>query len=263
MNNFTNTYLSLKDNQIKKNSYNIDNNNIKYLTLFACNCDSNIKLATIKNNIKYLNFFSMDVILINSSNLPFNSKIQQLCLGMENVKYVEIPNNCTLDFGKWVHCLNNFDYTIYKYIVFINDSFIIHNPITFYFNLAFKKNVELFGYNSSTQLRYHYQSYLFILRNDAIYKFINNFNSKKQLINNQNDVINFYELNMTDWFDTKDCFLDIGFFIQNKYKNIFFTNDKLYNILKIIKLLPFTKIKRILQKNKTKKRSFREILWKR
>ena len=50
---------------------------------------------------------------------------------------------------------------------------------------------------------------------------------------------------MIRYFKTKGCFLNSGLFKINIGKNIFFTNDILYNKLKTTRLLPFTKIKRI------------------
>jgi hypothetical protein len=117
-------------------------------------------------------------------------------------------------------------------------------PITHFINLTIKKNVELYGYNDSTQINYHYQSYLFSIRSDSINKFIEMYNSKKNIIHSQLDVINNYEVKMTEYFDTHDCFLKIAYDF-NKDKNIFFTNDSIYNILKKYDLFPFTKIKRI------------------
>ena len=72
------------------------------------------------------------------------------------------------------------------------------------------------------------------------------YDKKKHLIKNQNDVIDHYELKMTTWFKTKNCFLNIGELSINKGLNIFFTNDILYGKLKQMTLLPFTKIKRII-----------------
>ena len=40
-------YFNFKKNQILKNNYSPDNNNIKYLMIFASHCDSEIKLKTI------------------------------------------------------------------------------------------------------------------------------------------------------------------------------------------------------------------------
>ena len=62
----------------------------------------------------------------------------------------------------------------------------------------------------------------------------------------QSDVINNYEINMRDWFQTKDCFLKIGNEFYNKGHNIFFTNDLFYGRLFSGRLLPFSKIKRVI-----------------
>jgi hypothetical protein len=133
----------------------------------------------------------------------------------------------------------------YDYIILTNDSYIIHSSINHFLNLAAKHNVELFGYNDSTLIKYHYQSYLFILRKDAVPIFINKVSSPGLVINNLQDVICNFEINMTEWFSTKKSFLKIGNFKLDIGKDIFYTNDKLYFPLKNTGLLPFTKLKRI------------------
>ena len=108
------------------------------------------------------------------------------------------------------------------------------------------KKVELFGYNDSTQIRYHYQSYLFGIKNDAIQKFINYVNKNKSLVYDYGTAVLNYELVMIDYFSTKDCFLHIGYIPMNQGMNIFFMNDVLYNILFKKRLLPFIKVKRLV-----------------
>jgi hypothetical protein len=246
LNNIITKYLNFKLQQKYHNNYNPNNNNVKYLVLMACHCNSELKLSAINRNLKYLDYESIDVVLINSVGLPYNSQISNLCSQYKNIKYNEIPNESTYDFGKWVYGLNKCDYNNYDYTIFINDSFIIHSHINHFFNLVYKYNTEFYGYNDSTQERYHYQSYLFALRKDAIPIFIKNYKLKKYKVKTFQDVITQYELTMTDWFKTQNCFLKIGTFNINRGKNIFFTNDILYRKLKETALLPFTKIKRII-----------------
>ena len=240
-----NNYLRNKTVQKNLNNYNPDNNNINYLLIFACHCDSEIKLNTIRNNLNYFNFDSIKILLINSIGLKYNADVQHICEMYKNVSYMEIDNDKTYDFGKWIYGLNNIDYNNYNFTIFTNDSFIIHSPINHFCNLLQKNNCELYGYNDSTQQKYHYQSYLFAIRKDAINKFIYKFNVKKHTIKNQEDVIKEYEIDMVNWFNKNNCFLTIGKMPINRGLNIFFTNDKLYEKLKKQNLLPFTKIKRI------------------
>lgn len=243
-------YFNYKLQQKTNNNYNPDNNNIKYLLIFASHCDSDIKFETIKNNLKYMNYKSIDIVFINTINLPFNKKIKYLCKTYNNIiKQYEITNMKTYDFGKWTHCLKSTYYSKYDFVIFTNDSFFIHEPIDYFFNLTYKYNVELFGYNDSTQRKYHYQSYLFAIRKDAVPIFLKNYNLKQKQISNQEDVVTYYELEMFHWFKTADCFLSIGHIPKHQTLNIFFTNDKLYEYLKELKLLPFTKIKRFLLDN--------------
>jgi len=240
-----NNFIKKKLIQKNKNNYNPNNNNKKYLIIIACHVISHVKFNTILNNIKYFDFECMDKILINSLDTNYKEKILSICEKYKNTNYYEIENSKYYDFGKWIYVLQNLvDINNYDYVIFTNDSFTIHNSINHFFNLTYKYNVELFGYNDSTQNNYHYQSYIFSIKKEAIDIFINKINNPSLIIRNQNDVIENFELLMTNWFKTTKCFLQIGNFNFNKNHNIFFTNDFFYLPLKTSNLLPFTKIKR-------------------
>jgi len=249
INNYNIELNLLKVQCIEKiaNTYNISNNNVKYLVIMACHCNTEYKLLTIKQNIKYLMNDSTELLLINSSDLIYSNQLKEYCQSYSSIVYMEMLNDNTYDFGKWIFGLNTFDYSKYNFVIFTNDSFIIHAPIDHYFNLIYKNNVELYGYNNSTERRYHYQSYLFSIKRESINTFINNFNIRREYIisENSDDVITHYELTMTDWFINKECFLNIGNIPSNENRNIFFTNNSLYDKLKKTNLLPFTKIKSI------------------
>jgi hypothetical protein len=239
-------YLKYKYNEKNKNTYELSsNNNIKYLVLIACHCSTDYKLLTIIQNIKYFINDSIDIVIINSYGLDYNNELKKVCSQYSKVVYKEIENNKYADFGKWIYGLKTTEYLKYNFVVFTNDSFVITSPIDHYFNLILKNNVELYGYNDSTQRKYHYQSYLFSIKIDAINKFISNYYKFANKINNFEDVIVYYELNMVDWFNTKKSFLNIGMLPYNINNNIFFTNLILYKKLKQLKLLPFIKIKYI------------------
>jgi len=227
----------------RRNMYNPSFNNKKYLTIIACHNDSNFKYNNLINTINYLSFDCNDLVIVNSTNLENNSNLASWCCE-RNIKYLEIDNDATYDFGKWVYTLKNIDTSIYDFVVFTNDSFVIHSPIHHFYNLTSKMNVELYGYNDSTQNGYHYQSYLFSLSQNSIQKFIEIFDSKKNKIQSQNDVINEFELQMTHFFNSCDCFLKIGNEFHNKNLNIFFTNDFFKYYLFKNRLLPFTKVKK-------------------
>ena len=235
-----NYYRTIK----KRNMYHPSINNHKYLTIIAAHIHNKIKLATLINNINVLDYDCNTIIVINSSGQPYNNQVKSFC-NSRNIKYIEVENLPTIDFGKWLHILKTNDWSIYDYVFFTNDSYTIHKPIHHFYNLTSKMNVELYGYNDSTQGRFHYQSYLFSVKKDAIQKFINNVELKLGQMRSCVDVVNEYELKMTDWYATKDCFLKIGNEFYNKHQNIFFTNDAFYSKLFSNRLLPFSKIKRV------------------
>jgi hypothetical protein len=239
-------YLKGKYNEKQTNTYELSSNkNVKYLVLMACHCSTEYKLLVIKQNIKYFINESIDILIINSAGLPYNNILEQECSRCPRIRYKEISNDKYADFGKWITGLRSTEYSKYNFVICTNDSFIIMAPIDHYFNLIYKNNVELYGYTDSTERRYHYQSYLFTIKREAITNFISNYDKYVNKIHTFEDVITYYELTMIDWFNTKNCFLQIGNLPYNLNKNIFFKNIILYNKLKALRLLPFIKIKYI------------------
>jgi hypothetical protein len=118
------------------------------------------------------------------------------------------------------------------------------------------KNVELYGYNDSTQITYHYQSYLFGIKKESIHKFISHYESVRHLLTDYLSVVSNIELKLTSIFQSKDCFLKIGNFYKHKDRNIFFNNDSFYIKLMKNQLLPFVKLKRLIaDRNPQPKRS--------
>lgn len=225
----------------------LNENTPKILTIIACNSDSKVRLDTTINNLRYLNYLNNDIIIVNTCGTLYGNKLKEKLSQQNVVKQIfEIPNDNSFGFEKWIYGLNNYDYNKYDFVVFTNDSFVIKSRINCFFNKMIDKKVELFGYNDSTQIRYHYQSYLFGIKNDAIQKFINYVNKNKPFVYDYSSAVLNYEVVMTDYFSTKDCFLHIGNIPMNQGMNIFFMNDVLYNILFKKRLLPFIKVKRLL-----------------
>jgi hypothetical protein len=173
----TQELISYKIAAMKANSYSPElHKDKKYLTIIACHIERILKEHTLINNLKYLSFSNNDIVIINSLNTNFDkSKITTNIFD-----YIEVENDSnTLDFGKYMIALQKYDYTKYDYIIFINDSIIINSSMNHFYNIMMKKNVELYAYNSSSEIKYHYQSYLFGIKSESIYKFINFFNEKK------------------------------------------------------------------------------------
>ena len=230
----------LKNKIIEKKHFTFEPSK-KHLTIIACHLNNYDRVRILKKNIRFLDFPNNDIIIVNSSNLECNKEfISEL---QNKVKqYIEIPNDKWLDFGKWKYVLNNIDYSEYEFITFTNDSFSILNPILFYFNLVVAKNKDLYGYSSSSEVKYHFQSYLFSVKTSAIYKFKQYL---AQLHNHNNVNAVHLEINLIDVFQSRDCFLDIGKLYINDKKNVFFNNNFLYFTLFNCNLLPFIKIKRL------------------
>jgi hypothetical protein len=202
------TYLTIK------NSYSPEHHSdVKILTLMACNSDSLLKKNTIINNIKKINYKNNDIVIINSLNTPFSVDIQNESKDILK-DYFEIPNDInTLDIGKFIAGLKKHNYLEYDFVVFINDSIIIEKSINHFYNLMIQKKCDLYGINSSSTIKYHYQSYLYGIKSSAIINLINLYEIKKPLLKNGYDgVIQNIELELCYYFKNKDCFLDFATF---------------------------------------------------
>ena len=182
-----------------------------------------------KNALKY--FLPEDIHVVRNSGLIDGSYYDKLYF-YKTVKVLEyIETNIV---GK------------YDYILFINDSIIITHDMNEYFNYLNNstKKINVYGYNDSTQLQYHYQSYLFMIHQNTIPKFKNLYEEKKPNIYDVNSLIRNLELNFYSIDENHDCYIKIGE-EHNKNNNIFWENDKLYEQLLSNNILCLIKLKRI------------------
>uniref|UniRef100_A0A6C0EFL1 Uncharacterized protein n=1 Tax=viral metagenome TaxID=1070528 RepID=A0A6C0EFL1_9ZZZZ len=267
-NNINNSDINLFIKNYKKiisyNSAPNNTNNIKIVTIVACHTNTLLKYNAVINNIPYLIFPNNDIIIINSSNEKYSDKLKQYidtksAINAPNnkiIKYIEIPNDKYIDIGKYIHALNiiETDGSLskdYEFVVLINDSIIIKKSITHFYNMTIKMNKELYAYNDSSEIKYHYQSYLYAIKYNAIHKIIDYFNNHKFEINGYKDVIDKIELELNGVYaNDNDCFLKIAMLPCNINKNIYFHNDALYNLLLNNEILPFIKIRALEQKDK-------------
>ncbi len=229
--------------------------NARFLTIIACHTTSLAKVRTILNNLKYLVFATNRIVIVNSVGTAHGKILREAIEKSSlDIEYKEIPNDSCLDCGKWMHYINNYYKKTHDYVVFTNDSYLIHGSVQHFYNAMYKRGTELYGYNDSTQIRYHYQSYLFGIKNNFIHKFCNHFERVKKRLKSYMDVVGNIELQLTNIYASRDCFLKIGNLRGNVDKNVFFNNDSLYFQLKSQNLLPFTKLKRITGDRKEKEK---------
>ena len=265
-NNINNSELTLFIKNYKKiisNNYTPNNrNNKKILTIVACHTNTLLKYNTVINNIPYLIFPNNDIIIINSLNEKYSDKLKRYIAtksaknapNNKIIKYFEIPNDKYIDIGKYIHVLNIMDTDgslskEYEFVVLINDSIIIKKSIAHFYNMTIKNNKELYAYNDSSEIKYHYQSYLYAIKYKAIHKLIDYFNIHKLEIHGYKDVIDKIELELKSIYaNENDCFLKIANLPCNINKNIYFHNDTLYKLLFNNDILPFIKIRTLEKK---------------
>jgi hypothetical protein len=227
----------------------IAHNGKRILIIIATHSNKDIRIEAMKTNLPhFLSIPNCDIVVVNSSGLLEDSDPLRDLYRKSKVMYMEVPNEKTFDFGKWDQVLSVDQFCAYDYYVFTNDSYILTSSINHFFHLFQKAECEIYGYSDCSERRYHYQSYLFALKREAVPNLITLYDNKKDKIRNQEDVINEMEIHLSDCFKSKDCFLKIAYVTGNSGKNLFFRNDSLYNKCQEYGLLPFRKIKRILGK---------------
>jgi len=231
--------------QLENNySYNLilKNNSListekKNLIIIASHIYSEIKHNVLMNNCNYFINRNYDIYLIDS--LEFKDKYNY----NNNFKKIFfVKNDKFSDFGKWFFILNNINYNKYDNIIFTNDSYILINNIDTYLSNVTNNNIEYYGYTDNYEISYHYQSYIFSLNKNSINTLLNLIINKKSLINNYNDVVINYEVDLINLFKNVDCYLKNTNPLKN---NIFFHNDTLYKELLNNYKLPIIKLKRV------------------
>jgi len=230
-------------------------NKYKILVLIANHTNSQLKYNISLNNISLIKDYVTDICIIDTKNELYAQKLNNDLIKIYNniIQYIYLDNNYYYDFGKWINALQNIDYDKYDFILFLNDSIILTYEIRNYFiyiENVMKYDTQLYAYNDSSQVKYHYQSYLFLLNKNSALTFIDFFESRKNNITNLDTLVQNIELNMCEIVENHDCFLKIAD-EYNSLKNIHWENDELYQYLLNKEIIAIIKLKRILFIQKT------------
>jgi hypothetical protein len=219
----------------------------KILAIFANHTNNIIKYNISLNNYSKLKKNLDSIVIIDSLGESYAEKLQSDLLKDDKIKeYFLIENNNFFDFGKWIYALNNIKYDKYDYILLVNDSIIILDELDKFFkNLKnHDSNINFYGYNDSNQENYHYQTYLFFINTTIVNKFINFFESKKKYIHNLSSLIENIELKICELDNSSDCFIKLAN-EWNNYKNIFWENEDLYQLLLSKNIFTIMKLKKV------------------
>ena len=228
--------------------YFINMTKYKILALFANHTYNRIKYNISINNISLIKKFVTNFIIVDSIDEYYANQLFNDIKNDDKLSHFYIiKNDNYFDFGKWIYALNLIDKDYYDYILFINDSILLTPDIKnyfFYIDNCMDTRTNLYAYNDSTQINYHYQSYLFLIKNSIIDKFIIFFESKKSLIHDLDSLVKNIELNMCNIDSNHDVFLKIG----NEYnmsKNLYWENEVLYEYLLSKNICAIIKLKKI------------------
>lgn len=223
---------------------------VKLLALIANHTYDNIKYNISINNLNLIKEYLDNVCIIDTLGLDYAVKLKEFFSDEKKINNIFlIENNEFFDFGKWIYGLNNVNYYDYDYIIFINDSIVFDLDIKKYFQYIINKldrNINLFGYNDSTQVKFHYQSFLFTIHSRIVKNFIQFFESKKNSINCMASLIYNTELCLHEITSEHDSFLKLSK-TYNCKKNLHWENEVVYKNLLLFGYYGIYKLKRIFE----------------
>jgi len=229
-------------NQIKESKLKLIQSSFDdlYLVIIACHLNSHIKYYTLTQNLKKLEYVNTHFIIVYSKDQPFNDQL--LVLNYKNCTLIEVDNDYFHDFSKWYNAIKQINVENYSHIIFTNDSFLIKEPISYFYKFVSLSKKDLVAFSSSNEYIYHYQTYLFSIQSSKIQEFVSMFERFQSSPNSKQLLIKM-EINLYYIYDSKTCFVDLGNLSINNKKNIFFHNPKLYQILSKENVIPFVKLK--------------------
>jgi len=221
----------------------------KICAIFSNHTNTIHKYNLSLNNIQYIHRNVDEIIIVDSLNEKYAEYLKDsLSFDTKIKKYIFLNNTIYYDIGKWCHVLNTTDLSSFDYILFINDSILItHSNINNYFkHLNQYINSNIYAFNDSTQLEYHYQSYLFFLHTSILHKLVNLFEENKKNIYDYDSLVYNIELKLYKIDESRKCFIELGLY-YNKGLNIFWENEKLYKNLLSKNVFMLIKLKKIYE----------------
>lgn len=212
------------------------------LVIIACHLKSELQIEILKNNLPYFEKSNLDIMIVYSEDnaVPI---IDLETISKNIIKVDKINNNKYLDFGKWMYGIHSINYAQYKNVLFTNDSYILTGNIDNYLDTMATHDYQLYGFTDSTEITYHYQSYLFFIHTSQIDRFRELYVTHYNKIETYMDVVLNYELKMESKFFHKNCHLSIANLPNNQGKNVFCMNNELYEQLFCDGSLPIIKVR--------------------
>lgn len=234
-----------KDNY-KLVNYTIDENIIdisKNICIISCHTDSQIKIDSLIENIKYFFQLSNKLIIINSlefENLNLEEKIfEKYPNGEIEIYYTE--NNNYYNYGKLeYYILKGDDYKKYENIIITNDSFLIIRSLE-NFKSLFIPEVEMSTLHCSHEREFHATDYLRRYNQKGFEKLWEYFKENKKNIESFGDVINICEINSTKIFSEFNTLYNS----ENIKVNVNFKEPECQNYIENLNF-PIIKIKKLL-----------------
>ena len=232
----------------------------KFLFCYAVHLNDKFHYEVIKHNLSLLaksgikNFLIILSYQIGNGKNQLKDEFEKFLesLKLNFLQVIKVPNDLrTRDFGKHLIAINYIENNYLPFIkrfVFLNDSFIFVLPQpdeTFWLErfLMKCKKYQITGVTDSKEQKYHYQSYMFGLRDRESLLILKKF-LKERLpkVKVFQDLITKCELDMIYNYHSHECFVKSSEVAGDK--NIFFLNEP-YKELLIENTLPIIKIRRL------------------
>jgi hypothetical protein len=139
-----------------------------------------------------------------------------------------IPNDVLACFSKYVYALKQIDVSGFSKIILTNDSYLIVKPLTAFFDLTCRPDIEMSSLVSSNEIEYHHPDFLRCYDASCIHRLVDFYNEGISKVQGFHDLIHFYEIPSTHIFTERNVLYELP---EDYLKNLHFDDEMLSHYL--------------------------------
>lgn len=158
-----------------------------------------------------------------------NAKFERRRVPFDCILYLYyIPNDVLACFSKYLYALKQIDVSGFSKIILTNDSYLIVKPLTAFFDLTNRPDIEMSSLVSSNEIEYHHPDFLRCYDASCIHRLVDFYNEGISKINCFNDLIHFYEIPSIYIFTKRNVLYEMS---EDYKKNINYDDEMLSHYL--------------------------------
>lgn len=163
--------------------------------VLACHPSTMLKVETVMHLLSIFRTHVSNTTVVTTADAACVAHLRERVSLMDNVRMKLVPNNNLVDFGKWMDVLGDKDIPE-QGVVLANDSFMLVQPISKFWDLVKSSKWEMCGLTRSSELSPHAQSFCRWYSQDGIGCLRNAFRKHTPYLQHFNDIIRVLEVDL-------------------------------------------------------------------